>query len=302
MPASKKSSLGSLSAGAATESSLLARGAGVSGVAEAGPARLVSSLSDAASGAGAGGSGSGALKVAVSTGAGGSLACCSTAIPALSPVAVLPAAWGVGSASLSERTDSKSVSDWEGKAVSSAVSSAAVFSSSLVENKFVIRLEMPASKKSSLGSLSAGAATESSLLARGAGVSGVAEAGPARLLSSPSGAAVGAGGFGWSTRVSVSGIGWLPAGAVSPASFLPRKKPLTVLVKRLNAEGFTASLAPGTALSGGLASGAVASGISGRRRILPMMGRSSAGKAVDGSKGSGLPSIRLCVVAATDGI
>ena len=129
---------------AATESSLLARGTGVSGVAESGPARLVSSL-----------------LAAVSTGAGGSLACCSTAMPALSPVAVSPAAWGVGSASLSERTDLKSVSDWEGKAVSSAASSATVFSSSLVANKSVIRLEMPASKKSFLGSSgssSAGAA------------------------------------------------------------------------------------------------------------------------------------------------
>ena len=140
---------------AATESSLLARGAGISGVAEAGPARLMSSLSDAASGAGAGGS---ALKVAVSTGARGSLACCSTAMPAFSPVAVSPAAWGVGSASLSERTDSKSVSDLEGKAISTTASSATVFSSSLVANKPVIRLEMPASKKFSSGSSSAGAA------------------------------------------------------------------------------------------------------------------------------------------------
>ena len=148
--------------------------AGVSGVAEAGSARLVSSPSGAASGAaaGAGGSGSGTIKVAVSTGArdssalgvavsmgaGSFLACCSTAMPAFSPVAVSPAAWGVGSASLSERTDSKSVSDWEGKAISTTASSATVFSSSLVANKPVIRLEMPASKKFSSGSSSAGAA------------------------------------------------------------------------------------------------------------------------------------------------
>ena len=152
--------------------------------------------------------------------------------------------------------------------------------------------------------MSSWVAAESSLLARGTGVSGVSEAGPAQLVSSLSDAAsgAGAGGSGWSARVSVSGIGWPPAGAVSPASSLLRKKPLTVSVKRFNADGFTALLAPGTALSGGLASGAAASGIFGRRRILPMMGRSSAGKAVDGSKGSGLPSVRLCVVAATDGI